>query len=100
MKKAKALSKQMGITFNDLVLGMVSKVFKRHFDVQKDENKIITVSVPFTFNSIPKDSADYKFGNRFAGLTVFLPLISDFKEACLSANKMMNKVKNSMIPSG
>ena len=49
MKKAKALSKSMGITFNDLILGMVSKVFKQHFDDNNDKSKFISVQSPLTF---------------------------------------------------
>ena len=31
MKKAKELGKKMGITFNELVMGIISKTVKQHF---------------------------------------------------------------------
>ena len=31
MKKSKALAKNMGLTFNDLIMGLVSKSIKTHF---------------------------------------------------------------------
>jgi hypothetical protein len=36
MVKAKALSKKMGISFNDLMLGLVSSSIKEHFVAEGD----------------------------------------------------------------
>ena len=49
MVKAKALCKKMGISFNDLMLGIVSSSIKEHFLAEGDQTKEITVSIPFTF---------------------------------------------------
>ena len=56
--------------------------------------------MPFTFNAIPKRIQDYTFGNKFATLTIYLPLEEDFEKACLESSKIMNKMKNSLIPLG
>lgn len=53
MKKSKALAKTMGLTFNDLIMGLVSKSIKTHFIAQGDSSEEISVAVPFTFQSIP-----------------------------------------------
>lgn len=92
MKKAKIVAKEMGngMTFNDLVLGMMSQALKQHFNEHKDESKYVSVSFPFTFNQIPLNPKDYKFGNNFAALTCYLPLESDLKTGCLKVNKIMN----------
>ena len=55
MKKAKAHSKRMGITFNELVLGVLSKTTKAYFKEQGDDSSMITIALPFCFNSVPKD---------------------------------------------
>ena len=49
MKKAKALSKKMGLSFNDLILGIISSSLKEHFEANEDDTDEITVSLPFTF---------------------------------------------------
>ena len=79
MKKAKALSKKMNITYNDLAMGLVSKCVKQYFISQKDDSKYISIAVPFTFNTIPKKVSDYTFGNKFASITIYLPLEEDFE---------------------
>jgi hypothetical protein len=45
----------MGITFNDLMTGIVSKSLKMHMNEQKDKTDVVTMAVPLTFQSIPKD---------------------------------------------
>lgn len=49
MIKAKALSKKMGISFNDLILGIVSSSLKEHFMAEGDNSDEISVAIPFTF---------------------------------------------------
>jgi len=65
MAKSKAKAKQMGITFNDLMSGIVSKSMKMQMISQNDKTDIITMGIPVTFQSIPKDISKYKFGNNF-----------------------------------
>lgn len=72
----------MGISFNDLVLGIVSKSLKMHFIAEDDDTKSVSLALPFTFKAIPKDPKKYKFGNFFAGLTIYLDLEADFAKAC------------------
>lgn len=49
MIKSKAKAKEMGITFNDLMTGIVSKSLKMHFKEQGDPTDYVTLGVPFTF---------------------------------------------------
>ena len=49
MVKTKAKAKEMGVTFNDLVLGIVSKCVKAYFVEKGDNTEHISISVPFTF---------------------------------------------------
>ena len=42
---------------------------------------MVTLALPFTFNTISKEEKDYKFNNNFASLTLFLRLTEDFDEA-------------------
>ena len=54
LDKAKEVSKKMGITFNDLILGIISKSFKHYFVEKGDDSTFITVSVPYSLNNIPE----------------------------------------------
>jgi len=49
MKKSKALAKKMDLTFNDLIMGLVSKSIKTHFIAQGDSSEEIGIAVPFSF---------------------------------------------------
>jgi hypothetical protein len=100
MKKAKEVAKSMGITFNDLILGMTSKSLKQHFVKCGDPQTEITLTLPFTFNSIPKDHTKYKYGNDFIALPLYLKLEMDFAKACEDAKRKMNQMKNSLLPGG
>jgi NRPS condensation-like uncharacterized protein len=86
VKKAKLLSKKMGITFNDLIMGLTSKVLKQYFVSKGDITDEITAVMPFSFRSIPQKKEEYTYGNKFVGLTVYLKLIDDFKSACHSVS--------------
>ena len=100
MKRAKDVSKDMGLTFNDLMLGIASVAMKKYFLSNNDHTKEISVAMPYSFNSIPKDMSKYKFGNSFASLTVYMPLEEDIMVACKAVKKRMDFVKKSMLPSG
>ena len=52
MKKAKAKAKEFDpkMTFNDLILAIISTTFKEYFVKKGDESKYISVNFPFTFN--------------------------------------------------
>lgn len=82
MTKAKRVSKSMNISFNDLIMGIVSKSLKLHFIAEEDDSKFISLALPFTFKAIPKNPKNYTFGNFFAGLTLYLDLEIDLTKAC------------------
>ena len=100
MKKAKELSKTLGVSFNELVLGITSKTLKWHFDKHGDKNTEIAIGLPMTFKKIPKNHADYVYGNDFSSMTYYLKLESDLKTACLEAKRRMDRIKRSWLPVG
>ena len=99
-KKVKESAKRLGVTFNDFMMGLSSSAIKLYFDKQGDKSEYLTVSVPFTFHTVPKDPKDYTFGNNFVALPVYMPLIADFKKACLAIQREVDSLKNSLIPVG
>lgn len=100
MVKAKAKAKSMGVTFNDLIMGIVSCGLKEHFVAQGDTQDQITMQCPFTFQSIPKDPKDYKFGNDFVALAFYLKLADNLQSACEAAKKVTTAAKKSLMPGG
>ena len=82
MSKIKKLGKEMGLTFNDVIMGIVSASMKRYFNQKEDKSKEISVAIPFSFNSIPEDMRNYKFRNSFASMTLYMPLEANFTKAC------------------
>lgn len=100
MKKTKGLSKKLGITLNELVMGLVSKTWKHYFQHCKDETDEVSVTLSYTFQTIEKDPVDYKFYNNVAGLTFYMKLHDDMEEACMLNLKASKQMKNSLIPWG
>jgi hypothetical protein len=49
----------LGVSINDLFLGLTSKVFHKYFEIKKDKNKEISITLPFSFKVIPKKVDDY-----------------------------------------
>ena len=100
LKKAKQVAKDNGISYNDLMLAIVSQSFRNHFDQQGDNTSTITIAMPFAFYKIPRDPDHYTIGNRFATLCLYLDLHSDFKAACADAKKKTDQIKKAMIAPG
>jgi NRPS condensation-like uncharacterized protein len=95
VQKSKDLAKKMGITLNDLVLGVTSTILKKYFVSHGDESEEISVTMPFTFRAFPEKVEDYTYGNKFVSLTVYLKLIDNFEKACEMAKKLTDKLKKS-----
>lgn len=85
--KTKELSKKYGVTINDLILAVITKVLKKHFDSKGDKSEQITVAMPCTFKVIPTDPKQYVFYNYFTSLTLYVKLTDDFNEALQNAKK-------------
>jgi len=100
LRLAKIEAKKMNITFNDLVLGMVSKAFKQYFVAKGDDSKYITASVPFSLEAIPDQIEEYTATNNFASLILYLDLEDDFGTACSKVKKTMDWMKKSLLPFG
>lgn len=98
LKKTKEVAKKMGMTVNDLMLGITSRALKQYFVKQGDTSKEISVTLPFTFKVIPQKREDYTYGNNFVSLTIYLKLIENLEEACQHAKKLMNNLKRSTHP--
>ena len=88
MKKAKSIAKSKGITFGDLIVGVINTATKSHFVAQKDETETITIAIPFTFHVIPKKIKDYVFGNKMVSLTCYMNLKDKLDEAIKDAARM------------
>jgi len=82
MTKAKKLSRAKGVTFNDLMLAIISKSLKQYFTHFGDKSEEVTIAMPFSFKTIPLHPKDYVYGNEFVSLTYFLKLMGDLDEAC------------------
>ena len=87
LDKAKVAAKKLDCTFNDLVLGIISKALKLYFKEKGDDSSYVTISVPYSLNTVPNRVEDYKACNSFASLYVYLDLEEDLKTACLKAAK-------------
>lgn len=98
VKKMKEQAKLRGVTVNDLMLGITSKALKKYFKLHNDDSKEISLTLPFSFKTIPESPDDYTYGNKFVSLTVYLKLKESLDEACKMAKNMMNTLKNSSQP--
>lgn len=79
VQKTKDLSKKMGITLNDLILGITSKILKGYFVSKGDNSDQITLTMPFTFKAVPENKDNYTYGNKFVSLTLYLKLIDNLE---------------------
>ena len=89
--KAKKLAKSTGNTFNELIMAIISTSLKEYFVAHKDETTNVTVSVPFSFRTIPTKKTDYRYGNAFASMCLYLNLESKFEDALKMARKISNE---------
>lgn len=89
--KAKLLAKKTGNTFNELILAIISTSLKEYFEARNDPSSYVTVSVPFSFRTIPKRKSDYRFGNAFASMCLYLNLENKFEDALKMARKLSNE---------
>lgn len=81
IKKAKALAKKMEVSLNEIIMGLVSRSLKWHFVKHNDDTKEISVAVPFTFNDVPRDPAEYKYKNNFISITIYMCLEDNYELA-------------------
>lgn len=93
MKRAKKKAKSMDITFNDLVVGLISQSLKVYFKKHKDDSTYISLSMPTTLKSIPKNPAEYVYSNKLSAITLYLNLHEDFNQACEDACKQTSFLK-------
>lgn len=82
LRLAKLEAKKLNITFNDFVLGIVSKAFKQYFVAKGDKSTYLTVSLPYSLETIPEKIEEYHASNNFASIILYLDLEEDFKTAC------------------
>lgn len=82
LRLAKLEAKKMNMTFNDLVMGIVSKSFKQYFVAKGDSSKFITLQIPYSMAHIPERIEEFEADNSFASMVCYLDLEEDFKIAC------------------
>ena len=62
----------MNVSFNELVLGIVSKSLKQHFNSKGDKTRYISLALPHSFNELSENrGAD---GNQSTACTIYLDL--------------------------
>lgn len=94
--KAKELAKKNSSTLNELFLAILSTTLKEYFCEKKDESTHVTVSVPFSFRTIPKRIKDYVYCNKFASMCIYLGLESSLNSAIKMAKDLSeNQIKRS-----
>jgi hypothetical protein len=98
MAKTKVILKEKNITFNDLMLSIISKSLRQYFQERGDTTDEITMCMPYTYKIIPENVAEYKYFNMFVGLPVYLKLKDNLDDALKHVASLMKSLKNSTVP--
>jgi hypothetical protein len=89
--KAKTLAKSTGNTFNELVMAIISTSLREYFVARGDTSKYVSMSVPFSFRTIPTKKTSYRFGNAFASMSLYMDLERKFEDALKMAHKVSSE---------
>lgn len=89
--------KELGITFNDMVMTVVSKVFTKMSEESgyKNIDNFITL-VPIGRNPLPKDIKHLNIGNFTASTNVYVPSVKSFMEGYKTMSKVLKRQLNSI----
>ena len=96
-RKIKRLSKQLGISINDIAMSAISVAMKNMFLKNGDQNSRIKIVIPanIRFSLYPtRDSI--KIENKFAALAFTIPLCKSMESSYKAITKVSKKIKNSM----
>ena len=82
-------------TFNDYMLGMISKSFDKWFKAHKIEgaNKILT-TIPINMRPLPNDISEFQPGNQITAVKFELPIHDNLQIGISDAQKVMKNLKD------
>lgn len=78
MRKLRTLCENCDASISDIVLAITSNVLFKYFRAKNDNSKALSILVPFTFRTIPRDHRKYSFENQFVGLTMYMKIHETF----------------------
>lgn len=80
LEAVKTRCKQLGVTINDFIFGIISQSMKQCMEFHNDTaTNWIRCGVPFSTRGAPKHELDFTLKNDFAILPVDMRLVSDLK---------------------
>jgi len=94
---AKQLAKKLKITFNDLMLCLVSKAFSRYGHENKGFDYMrMNYAIPLGLKNMPKDPSEVQLSNDVMAVVTALDRIDDIPKECMKIHNEVNRtVKNS-----
>mmetsp|Transcript_28917 Transcript_28917/g.27851 ORF Transcript_28917/g.27851 Transcript_28917/m.27851 type:complete len:96 (+) Transcript_28917:838-1125(+) len=91
----------MGVTINDLIMGVCSTSLKEYMAVRGDDkSSFVTLGVPFSLRPAIMKKIDFKFDNDFVLIPFPLDLINNLQDALRLHKQNMDKIKKSLMPVG
>jgi hypothetical protein len=94
--KIHKMNKKLNITFNDLMLGIISTAMNKYGEKYKLPYKKQICAIPVGIKNIPKDASEVSFKNEILGAIAELKRISDpIKDSHLISEETKKTVKNS-----
>lgn len=97
----KVKCKELGVTFNDLFMTIMSLSIKRYFISKGDEksNKML-VMIPINFRERPTTPENFEFKNQFAIFPMEIKLFTDFDTAVKVISRDLKPIRNSFVSIG
>lgn len=89
MKKFDRIKQELGISFNDFMLSVISFSIKQFFNKIDSENNIkdVFIMIPIGTKGVPKSEKELKVKNQVNGVFLNLPLIDDIKKDAKKISK-------------
>lgn len=99
--QVKVKCKELGVTFNDLFMTIMSLSIKRYFISQGDEktNKML-VMIPINFRERPTTPENFEFKNQFSIFPQEIKLFTDFDTGVKVISRDMKPIRNSFVSIG
>jgi NRPS condensation-like uncharacterized protein len=95
LSQIKEVSKDNGITLNDIVMSSFSTALHEYLEVKGEDttiNLLMPANVRFKFY---KDYEDIKLENKFSGVPIIMPVVSNMTEAYGKISKITKEIKKS-----
>ena len=78
--KFTTVAKEMGLTFNDLIITLVSKNAKKMHTKYSNNNDEFIISIPISLRPMPKSLSEFVIDNQVSNQIFKCPLINDLSE--------------------